>query len=238
MCTAGFWKDKKGNIHYFKNRNLPKMPKNQYLDLSKKGIFIRDENGKFEGMNKYGLFFVGLTLKSKVSFKGKKNHPNYSLSEYVLTRFKTAKKALNYLIKECEKYDCSFTKILGDGKNVFLIEVSSTGFAYADLTNAPFFVATNHGQLLIEEGYSEDENNYSHLRLKEAQSLLKKAQEYDDLKAVLCSHKNGKIKNAICCHGRSLTVSAYLFTPYELKAEICMNGQPCEKGFKLYSCRF
>ncbi len=55
MCTAGFWKDQKGTIHYFKNRMLKQMPKNQQVDFSEKGIFITDENGRFEGLNKYGL---------------------------------------------------------------------------------------------------------------------------------------------------------------------------------------
>lgn len=26
MCTAGFWKNSKGTIHYFKNRMLHQMP--------------------------------------------------------------------------------------------------------------------------------------------------------------------------------------------------------------------
>lgn len=34
---------------------LKQMPKNQQVDFSEKGIFITDENGRFEGLNKYGL---------------------------------------------------------------------------------------------------------------------------------------------------------------------------------------
>jgi hypothetical protein len=232
MCTAGFWKDNKGNIHYFKNRNLMKMPKEQSILKSDEGIFITDEYGKFEGMNKSGLFFVGLTLKSNSKEKNKRKS---DISKDILCNFNNAIEALSYFIEENKKYDFSFTKILGDNKNVFLIEVSPNNFSYTDLSNAPYFVSTNHGQLLLNEGYVDDGSNSSHLRLLDAQEKIKNVKKYEDLKSILCSHKNGKNKNAICCHkSPGLTVSAYLFTPCKLQAEICINGQPCEKGFEKY----
>lgn len=66
MCTAGFWTDETGIRHYFKNRMLSKTPQHQVVDFSKEGIFIKDEHGRFEGMNKYGLYAVSLSMEPRV----------------------------------------------------------------------------------------------------------------------------------------------------------------------------
>lgn len=237
MCTAGFWKDPKGTIHYFKNRMLRQMPQNQRVDFSQKGVFICDENGRFEGMNKHGLVAFSLKMEPSVP---RKNPRTIDINQDIMLGFKTAKEAKDYFLSEATKYDMGFIELIGDTQNVFYIEVTPDQIVYADLTNANYFTCSNHGQLLVHQGNWEDTQNSSHLRLKEAQNSLLKTTCYEDLKKLLCSHKNTTKNGALCAHNKkvSFTVGAYLFTPDTLSAEISLNDFPCKTGFKTYQLKF
>lgn len=233
MCTAGFWKDKKGTIHYFKNRMLRKMPQKQWVDFASKGIFVCDENGRFEGMNKYGLFAVSLSMDPSTV---RKNPRPIDINRDIMLHCKTAKAAKDYFLFENEKYDMGFIELIGDSKNVFYIEVTPDQITYTDLSQANYFACANHGQLLAHQGKWQDRENSSHLRLQEAQNILLKTKKYEDLKKLLCCHKNAKKSGALCAHNQkfSFTVGAYLFTPACLSGEICLNEFPCKKGFQMY----
>ncbi len=233
MCTAGFWKDQKGTIHYLKNRMLKQMPKNQQVDFSEKGIFITDENGRFEGLNKYGLFAVSLTMEPDIK---RKNPRPYDINKDILLNFESVFEALEFFQKESKRYDMGFIELLGNSKNVFYIEVTPNQLAYADLTNVAHFACTNHSQLLINQGNWQDITNSSHLRLLSAQTKLLKIKKYEDIKKMLSSHEYGKYGYSICSHDtkKSFTVGACIFTPKTMQADICINAFPCENGFQTY----
>ena len=235
MCTVGFWKDRNGCRHYFKSRDLNKIPSGQHTDFSKNGIFVRDDKKRCEGMNKHGLYIVGLTLKPKIKLAT--GSWDYGLSEKCLRRCKTAKQALQKFINYNKKHDnVSFKKIIGDANNTYLLEVTIGKFAYADVSKMDFFAATNHGQLIFDSGYYDDRypahNESSHVRLETANRMLLETKKYSDLKKILKSTENGD--NSICRTTEPITVASYIFTPKTLSGEVCMNSNPIEKRFKKY----
>lgn len=234
MCTAGFWKDKNKNIHYFKNRMLVHNPVSQQVDFSELGIFISDENGRFEGMNNDGVFAVGLTMKPSV----KRLVPrSIDINRDILLKCHDAKSAVEYFYHVNEKYDMGFIELVGDWKNVFYIEVSPDQITCADLTHLNYFACTNHGLLMVHQGSWRDPKNSSHCRLAAAQEFLRTVTDYDGLKDLMCLHNDGLSKNSVCAHDdkNSHTVAAYIFSPSTRSGEICINGHPCEKGFTKYN---
>ena len=236
MCTAGFWTDETGIRHYFKNRMLSKTPQHQVVDFSKEGIFIKDEHGRFEGMNKYGLYAVSLSMEPRVKRKKPRRE---DINKDILLNFKSVVKAVEFFKEESEKYDMGFNELIGNNDKTFYIEVTPNEIVFSDLGKTSNFACTNHSLLLTNQGNWQDTNNSSHKRLQSARNQLLQVKKYDDLKHLLSSHDNGKEGFSICSHDRtqSHTVGAYVFTPSEKRGEICLNGFPCEKDFQIFDLR-
>jgi len=226
MCTAGFWKDSNGTKFYFKNRDNDFKHKNERYEVTDNGVFICDDDGKFEGMNRHGIFIVGLTLvphnNSGENFQG-----GSKINHEVLTGCFSAAEALRYIMdtyKDSTRHALSW--FLGDAVNSYYIEIVPGNIAVADVSNAPFSVHTNHGILLFAEGIQEGPiGEWSIQRLAIAQEFLKQATSVQDIKAMLKSHCGGK--NSICGHGLIYTQSSYIFCPQQLYGEILIGDSPC-----------
>ncbi len=212
------------------------MPAEQYLENSKRGLFVRDESGRFEGMNKHGLFAVSLTMEPT---KKRKNPRSNDINEEILLKCRTVKGALRYFFREYEKYDMGFNELIGDKNHVFYIEVSIDQIAFVDLSRVNYFVCANHGLLLFHQGAWDDDKNSSHMRLSMAKDMIKNVRSYSDLKLLLAAHRTSRKDKTICAHDKraSFTVGAYLFTPANNCCEVCLNAFPCEAGFTKYKLK-
>ena len=229
MCTAGFWKDKNGQIIYFKNRDNSHSHVNERYEHIDGGLFIQDDGGKCEGMNKNGTFAVGLTLKP-LDGPAREDH-NPHLRDALFSAG-CPKGILEFIIDRHKKHAFAGSFIIGDSERVFLLETVPGRSAYADLSDAKYFVQTNHGNLLLDEGAAS--KNPTRERLCTCRRLIKDVASAVDLKAMLAHHEEDG-RGSVCRHkgeGVTWTQSSYLFYSLDRKAEILIGDYPCKGTYK------
>jgi hypothetical protein len=228
MCTSGFWKNKNGDIVFFKNRDNKYNHINERYEHINGGLYIRDDNDKFEGMNQYGVFIVENTLVPTET-EDKENINDFI--KQILPVAKTPKEALNFFVYEHKIHTFAAGLIIGNAEKVFFVEVVPNRLAYADISEAPYFFITNHGQLLWNQG-EPPEINPTRARYALVRKLIEKVENTEDIKKMLAYHDG---EASVCRHanvGKSHTQSSFLFYPNERKAEIMIGGYPCEKEYE------
>jgi len=181
-----------GTMFLFKNRDRSFTPESEIVREKIDGteiVYYTDQTGWIEGMNEHGIGFVFSQLTSK-EYKG--YGPSYIISDEPKnsTRFLKfqkgikkvlSSKTLDDAIKNLEESKKSGSFLIADKQTAYEIEFFEGNFKKRklDLKDSPFYVKTNHGELIPNAGHQESPDS-----IKRASSQIRKHQAYVQLQGI------------------------------------------------------
>lgn len=213
MCTIGTLFNGDTMI-MFKQCDLDKetffdVPKLKQKDNIKYLAFKRADNtGTWCGVNNYGVSFVAtdsymendINIKYHNSKKDLKDYSVFEAYEKIISDFKTAKAAVEYMKEFYNKFLSPDILIIGDKLERYYIEAYNSEVIVVKLDSSGicnFFAATNHFRY-IHGAVHYAKNHSTYLRLERAQELLNRECNLRGVIKLLKDQYYGKSVLSIC----------------------------------------